>query len=107
MCRVNRNGVEEDIFANPVPHDILHPDQLGRFQRTGIRTARIDEIDGDNFVLDQVVKEADRFALGRGQRHKKFSCKLREHYGVPDQDPESPWYLPGLMWILEKVEKLK
>jgi len=38
---------------------------------------------------------------------EKFSCKLREHFGVPDQDPESPWYLPGLMWILEKVEKLK
>ncbi len=67
VLRVDGDGIEKHILAQPVTEDLLYLDQLRGLQRAGIRAMGVDEVDGDDLVPDQVIEETHRLALVRGQ----------------------------------------
>ncbi|MCY1451067.1 hypothetical protein D9M71_679150 [compost metagenome] len=67
--RVDADGVEEHLLAEPVAEELLHLAQTRRLQRAGIAAAGEDEIDQHHLALDQVVEEPDLPAVLVDQRH--------------------------------------
>ncbi len=66
---IDRDGVEEDILAQPIPQKALNLQQLRSFKGAGVRARRVNKIDGHHFVFDQVIKEADLFTILGHERY--------------------------------------
>jgi len=65
--RLQRDRVHEDIPADLIAENLLYFRQIGRDQRTDFVALSVEEIEGDDLALDQVIVEIDLFALMRDQ----------------------------------------
>src|SRR6476646_4625081 len=63
VLRINANGIKKDIFAYSVTQLLLHLRQARRFKRTCVVARGVNEIDGDDLALDQIVIEMDPFSV--------------------------------------------
>src|SRR4029077_20268958 len=61
--RVDRDRVHEQVTADALFEQILHPHEIGRDKRAGKLAARVHHVDRDELVLDEVVVEAHALAL--------------------------------------------
>lgn len=75
---IDRDGIEVHVLADTVLEQVVHLGDACRLQRTGIRTAGVDEVDQHDLALQQVVEEAHVLALMR----REFD--VREVVSAPD-----------------------
>ena len=61
MRGIDADGIEENIFAHTVAQHFLHLDQTGGFKRAGVHAMRINQVDDDNFTLEQIIIKMDLF----------------------------------------------
>ena len=55
--------IHENIFADPVSQNFLYGLEPGRIHRADIRARRVDEIDDNDLVFNEIIEEANRFSL--------------------------------------------
>src|SRR5579871_5845308 len=60
---VNTNGVKEDVFAYAVSQHLLHLGQTCCLQRAGVDAVCINQVDNNDFPLDQVVIEMNSSSI--------------------------------------------
>src|SRR5690348_10021737 len=74
---IDRDGVEEDIFAHTIAEQLVNLGELGRLQRADVSATREDEVDEDSLSLDEVVIKPDGLPVLSDKR------RIREMIGAP------------------------
>src|SRR6185437_5848596 len=69
MVWIDADRVEEDVLADSRAQKLLHLRQASGLERAGKLTLGVDEVDGDNPVLDQVVVKPNAPAVLSGEDH--------------------------------------
>ena len=69
VVRINGDRVKENIRAQTIPQDCLHPHELCRFQWANVRAVGVDKVDRHDFIFDQVIAEVNRLAVVGYQRN--------------------------------------
>src|SRR5712691_9637986 len=67
VLRIDADRIEEDVLADAVAEDPLHLRELRRLERAAGAAVRVDEVDDDCLVLEQVVVETNNLSVLRGQ----------------------------------------
>src|SRR5262249_57365194 len=57
------DGVEEDVASHPVTEQVLYADEIRRHRWTDALTPRVDHVDDDDPVADEVVVETNRLVV--------------------------------------------
>src|SRR5436189_58066 len=72
---IGRDRVEEDVLAHAIAEQLLHLREPRGLERAGVLAGRVDQIDRDDLPFDQIVVEADDFAVLRRQLHvREVAC---------------------------------